>query len=335
MDATIPRAVTGLLLFAVLLAPALRAAAEPRCLDDTQVCLEVREEGRAISFVAVNREAAPQTVRIVLSERHNLLPLSSLPFRAVLQPGEQKVVGVLAVGRADQPTHYEMRWGAALGDARARHAADALYRMPFGGREPRALTPAPPARPGHEDFASHALDFALPWGTPVLAARGGRVVRVEEIRAHGARRAGAPGRAVCVDVLHADGTVASYANLRPGTVEVGRTVATGERIGVSDDGSASGGRSLRFAVWKREADLSARGIAIRFHDGSPQGAAPRASVVYAPGGPSLEATEPVSLPASRRHETLSRVKRLADGSCACGNGAVIHVDLPCEQVCGY
>lgn len=326
------RAATTLLLFASLLAPG-HGAAEPRCLDDAQVCLEVRKEGRAISFVVVNREAAPQTVRIVVSERHNLLPLSPLPFRAVLEPGEQKVVGVLAVGRTDQPTHYEMRWGAALGDARARHAADARYRMPFGGKEPRVLTPAPAARPGQEDFASHALDFALPFGTPVLAARRGRVVRIEEIRADGALRS-APGRALRVDVLHADGTVASYANLRLASVEVGDTVATGERIGASHDGAAGGARPLRVAVWKREADLSARGIAIRIDDGSPQGAAPRAGVAYAPGGHSPEIPEPVSLPASR-HEKPSRAKRLADGACACGNGAVIHVDLPCEQVCGY
>jgi hypothetical protein len=335
LDAIGSRAATALLLFASLLAPGLRAAAEPRCLDEAQVCLEVREEGRTISFRVENREAAPHTVRIVVSERHNLLPLSPLPFRAVLEPGEQKVVGVLAVGRADQPTHYEMRWGAALGDARARHAVDARYRMPFGGKEPRALTPAPAARPGHEDFASHALDFALPFGTPVLAARRGRVVRIEEIRADGALRTGAPGRAVRVDVLHDDGTVASYANLRPAGVEVGDTVATGERIGASDDGAAGGGRPLRVAVWKREADLSARGIAIRFDDGSPQGAAPRAGVAYAPGGHSPEIPEPVPLPAARRHHTLSRAKRLADGACACGNGAMIHVDLPCEQVCGY
>jgi murein DD-endopeptidase MepM/ murein hydrolase activator NlpD len=315
----------------------LRAAAEARCLDDARVCLEVREEARAISFVVENQEASPQTVRIVIGERHNLLPAGALPFRAVLAPGEREVVGVLAVRDVNAPRHYTMRWDAALGDARARHAADALYRMPFGGKEPRAVAPAALSA---DESASHALEFRLPWDTPVLAARGGRVVRVAEVRAQHARR-GPTGGAMRVDVLHADGTLGSYENLRAGALAVGTAVATGDRIGVSGDGAAGGGQPLRFAVWKREGDLSATGIAIRFHDGSPRGFTPRANAAYAPACASSGSgcaadelpPEPESAPA-RRAASSSRMLRRADGACACANGAVIHVDLPCDQVCG-
>src|SRR5262249_37710766 len=150
--------------------------------------------------------------------------------------------------------------------------------------------------------------------------RSGRVIRVDE--AGPALRAGS-GAQNRIDVLHADGTVATYANLRPGArVEVGQAVATGQPLGSSGD--AGSGAPLRLGVWKREADLSATGVAIRFHDGSAHGFVPQMGVAYAPAcrasgsgcAPGEAPPEPESRPAHRR-ETPSRAVRRDDGACAC------------------
>jgi murein DD-endopeptidase MepM/ murein hydrolase activator NlpD len=168
--------IRALLALTALTALAAPAFAEPLCLDDAQVCLEAQDEGARIRFVAVNREPAPYSLRVMPGERSNLDPVTPLPFRAVLEPGEERAVGELRVRDAKQPTRYELRWNAAPGDLRARHDDTVRYRMPFGGREPRGL-----ARAGRG--AAAGFEFAMPWGTPVLAARPGRVVGLAD--AHG------------------------------------------------------------------------------------------------------------------------------------------------------
>jgi murein DD-endopeptidase MepM/ murein hydrolase activator NlpD len=167
------------------------------------------------------------------------------------------------------------------------------------------------------------------------------VVRVVDGHTQSGLRADLYDQANLVEVLHADGTLATYAHLRRGAqVEVGQQVATGERIGFSGDSGYAGGPHLHFMVWKREADLSATGVPVRFHDGSAQGFVPRVGAAYAPAcQPSGQGCAPDERPPAaealpaRRDEPRPRAQRRADGACACANGALIHVDLPCDQVC--
>ena len=97
-------------LVAGLEAPPLYA--EPECLDDVDVCLEVKD-GAIVRFVASNRTAAPHSLRISLQQLSNLRPIGTTPFRAVLEPGEQRVVGSLASENPELGTHYRFEWGAA------------------------------------------------------------------------------------------------------------------------------------------------------------------------------------------------------------------------------
>jgi murein DD-endopeptidase MepM/ murein hydrolase activator NlpD len=327
-------------LLAGLIAASHAARAEPRCLDTAKVCLEARETPAGVSFVVANHEAAPYSARIVITERENLEPRSPLPFRAVLEPGEERPLGLLAVRDAAKPTRYAMRWSAALGVSTARHDASVRYRMPFGGGEARRLSQGDGGA-SHRGPAIHSLDFEMPWGTPVLAARGGRVVTVVDGLSAGGLRRDLYDQANRVEILHVDGTLATYAHLRQGAaVKVGQQVATGDLLGYSGDTGYSSGPHLHFMVWKREADLSWTSLPVRFFDGTPQGMVPAQGVAYAPAcastgagcapGETPPAPEPVP---AKRADAGARGLRRTDGACVCGNGAVIYVDLPCEQVC--
>jgi murein DD-endopeptidase MepM/ murein hydrolase activator NlpD len=215
--------------------------------------------------------------------------------------------------------------------------------MPFGGKQARSLAQGPGGA-SHRDGSQHAYDFAMPWGTPVLAARAGRVVRVVDGHGPGALRASLADEANLVEVLHADGTLASYAHLRRGAVvQVGQQLATGETLGFSGASGYASGPHLHFAVWRRQADLSAQSLPLRFYDGSAQGFEPVPGVAYAPAcsasgtGCAPGELPPVSeaQPPARRDAPSARGLRRDDGACVCPNGAVIHVEgLRCALVCG-
>ncbi len=326
--------------FVLLLAGSARA--ERQCLDDADVCLEILENGAHVTLQASNRTHAHYTFRVQIKQLRNLKSLSALPLRTVLRPGDEKVIGALTPIRRDRPTSFETSWGAALGSSLARHDDRWRYRMPFSGTKHQVLSQGIGGRFSHTGAAKYSFDFGMPWGTPVVAARAGRVVSVRDGNiASGARKVFYD-KANAVEVLHADGTIASYAHLRHGAVvEVGQTVATGQLIGLSGDTGFSTGPHLHFMVWRRLAGLGWKSVSVRFHDGSEQGFVPARGLACAPacstaglGCAEGEAAPPSeSWPASPAAPSRASTRR-QDGACVCGNGAILHVDLPCSLVCG-
>jgi murein DD-endopeptidase MepM/ murein hydrolase activator NlpD len=81
---------------------------------------------------------------------------------------------------------------------------------------------------GHPRYAldQYAYDFVMPIGTPIVAARDGEVILVEERFANGTRT---PGQGNGIYVRHADGTIAMYWHLTTNgaLVEVGDRVEQG------------------------------------------------------------------------------------------------------------
>lgn len=103
----------------------------------------------------------------------------------------------------------------------------------------------------HDAENRHALDFAVPVGTPVLAARGGVVMQAQGgFRGHGLDRTRDAGRANYIRILHDDGSMGLYAHLAEGgvLVDIGQRVETGQRIGLSGNTGYSTAPHLHFAV---------------------------------------------------------------------------------------
>ena len=103
----------------------------------------------------------------------------------------------------------------------------------------------------HDAENRHALDFAVPVGTTVLAARGGVVMQAQGgFRGHGLDRTRDAGRANYIRILHDDGSMGLYAHLAEGgvLVDIGQRVETGQRIGLSGNTGYSTAPHLHFAV---------------------------------------------------------------------------------------
>ena len=128
----------------------------------------------------------------------------------------------------------------------------------------------------HVGRDEYALDFAMPEGTPILAARRGTVARVVDgfkrcclpvERAHETNQ---------VIVLHPNGTFASYAHLRPGIpVKEGQSIRARELLGYSGSTGYAAMPHLHFGVSIRDATNQPRTIPIRFRNGTPEGYLPK------------------------------------------------------------
>lgn len=105
-------------------------------------------------------------------------------------------------------------------------------------------------RPGkHWSCGYHTgVDFAVPTGTPIFAAKDGKVLEAKTKVTWG----GSYGTAIVID--HGDGFRAIYAHLSKLEVKVGQQVTKGQQIGLSGNTGNSTGPHLHFEVrvspWK-------------------------------------------------------------------------------------
>ena len=161
-------------------------------------------------------------------------------------------------------------WAASAG-------AETLYRLPWADGLSFVFTQVPGSRiTTHFTKATlHAVDIAMPEGSPVVAARGGVVEAVE------ARHGASPDEEPLtydgnfVRVRHADGTAAIYAHLqyRSLAVAAGERVESGQLLGHSGATGDVEKPHLHFAVvrtqmnsagWREEVSLP-----VKFYIGTP------------------------------------------------------------------
>ena len=225
--------------------------------------LEVLDQGHGPEAWAENLLAGP--VEVVL--RANGKPADAapaLPARATIPAGGRVLVS--RIGRTDAALALDV----VPGHPGAR-PVDVEYGWPLGTR---ALGIGQGWGGGfsHRDAENHhAVDFAAPEGTPVLAARDGVVMQVESrFGAGGLRSDGDTRHANFVRVLHGDGTMALYAHLaRDGVhVRAGERVRRGQRIATSGNTGYSAGPHLHFVV---QANRGLRLVSLPFRMFGPGG----------------------------------------------------------------
>lgn len=100
------------------------------------------------------------------------------------------------------------------------------------------------------------VDFGAAWGSPVLAAAGGRVTFAGTHGGHGNY----------IQVLHHPGLMTAYAHLSRFAVKPGATVAQGQVIGYVGSTGLSTGPHLHYEVWLNGAPVNP--VAVKFLGGT-------------------------------------------------------------------
>ena len=222
-------------------------------------------DGRAI--VARNEYHAPLLVEIELTGVRRAAD-GTAPRAVVLIPPLTELVVTTVQGAAPGVTPaFGYRAAYSLGDPLARHDDAVRYRLPFADGLRFFVSQAPGGRAQTHDTpdTADAIDFAMPPGMPVVAARGGIVMQV--VQHYGVGRADPAyiDRANLVRILHDDGTWADYAHLQRASVRVkpGQRVATGDALALSGNSGYTFGPHLHFAV-KRNRNGEIVSVPVRF-----------------------------------------------------------------------
>ncbi|WP_257385410.1 peptidoglycan DD-metalloendopeptidase family protein [Tahibacter caeni] len=234
--------------------------------------VQLRVEGRDSQRQArvFNYFAGPAQIELSVGDVHNIATDPPLPLTVVLQAREERVVASLQQTDRAQPAGFELALRAIPGSPDARHE-DVEYRWPLAGHPARIHQGFDGAFSHTSEESRYAIDAAADEGTPVVAARDGVVMEVQDdYYGAGLDKEKFATRANVVRVLHRDGSMAVYAHLRPESVGVqpGKYVYAGQKLGESGNTGYSTGPHLHFCV---QVNRGMRLVSVPFRMRGPDG----------------------------------------------------------------
>lgn len=154
---------------------------------------------------------------------------------------------------AQKPSSFEYAYSYQNGSVKAKHDDSVIYHLPYESGKTFYVGQSCDTDGTHKGDANrYAIDFIMPVGTPIYAARGGVVVDYYHLSNSGGISSLHLDKGNFIDIRHSDGTIANYHHLRLMGVKVekGQLVKKGELIGRSGDTGFSTGPHLHFAVTK-------------------------------------------------------------------------------------
>jgi len=159
---------------------------------------------------------------------------------------------------------YSYQW--IMGNMDAKHDDSYRYRLPYALNETYRVSQGYNGTQTHKGRSKYAIDFAMPEGSSVHAARDGVVVKVKSDSNRGGYDKKFAQFGNFVTIAHIDGTMATYYHLKQGgvVVSVGEQVSRGQKIGYSGNTGYSSGPHLHFAVFKAKNSAMTQTIAVVF-----------------------------------------------------------------------
>lgn len=228
---------------------------------DSQVHLQATPHAGGVHFSVYNELYAPVEVELRLERLGNARDAGPRVVRRVVGPRATVALTSVTALQPGKPVTYREKLRTAIGDPAQRPQA---YRYPLPWRGgPFRLTQGPNGRFSHfGPKGRYAMDIAMPEGTPIIAARPGVVVKVENLQSgRGTQPSGN-----FVRILHSDGTMGVYLHLMRSSVVVreGQQVAYGTLLARSGNTGRSTAPHLHFVV-QRNVGLAVESIPYQFN----------------------------------------------------------------------
>lgn len=235
---------------------------------DPKPMVSMRKLGleREPEYSFINNIWGPVELELELYDAQNVNSEPALPARLVLAGQTEKTLLKIKAADPGESFSFRLAYRQMIGPPLDQLPAEVDYYPPF----PLGLSF--PISQGFDDDTTHkeppnqfAVDIVMPVGTPILAARAGRVMEMEDDFHGAAQLERYLARSNHVRILHDDGTMAVYAHLQPNSLRVrqGARVSRGQWIANSGNTGYSNGPHLHFVI-QLNAGMSLESVPFRF-----------------------------------------------------------------------
>ena len=209
-----------------------------------------RGNGSGVELIAQNPTLADITVVMEVTGS-NIKTSPQVPLTVVVPAKSKDFVIVKVIPKSvGKQWRYKYDYQAGVGNANAKHDDTFVYRLPYSTGKSYKVSQSFGGNFSHQKGVHYCVDFSMPEGAPIVAARGGKVVGVKFDSNVGGNDTNYKKLANYVYIQHADKTLGVYLHLMPNgvTVQPGQVVRTGQLIGKAGNTGYSDGPHLHFGV---------------------------------------------------------------------------------------
>ncbi len=233
----------------ILMSVSQTVQAKMYCNDDTPLCIEDTIKNYKIDVYAINKAYRSITGTMNITSE-NVTTKVRFPLEFHLK-GKQKKHLFTAIIKYNKKWSFYYTYNYVECNTKAIHDTHYLYRLPYPKGRAYDIAQSCNGKVSHFGKQQYAMDFVMPVGTPLHAAREGIVIYVKEDSKKGGPSKEFYNDANYIAIEHPDGTYAEYVHLKykGAVVKPGQKVKQGDLIGYSGNTGYTHGPHLHFAVF--------------------------------------------------------------------------------------
>lgn len=302
----------GLAAFCFFLAGHVRSeeAAGKGNTRETLIRISTDKEGGSTRLFVENVQSADVTVTFEM-DLVNLDSSVTFPYTTTLAPKSKVQLFTLSPHDKSRGWSWTYTYYSTFGSTSAEHDDTCIYTLPYSPGKAFRVSQGFNGEYSHFGADQYAVDWRMPLGTRVHAARSGVVVGVKNDSNIGGGDSKYDWDANYILIKHADGTLGQYVHLQKGgaVVKVGQHVEAGDFIGLSGNTGHSTGPHLHFSVFKAKDGKHRVTLPIRYRTSDNLGA-------YLEEGHSYKAANSAMLAEAAREKNtpLANISQSSAGS---------------------
>jgi murein DD-endopeptidase MepM/ murein hydrolase activator NlpD len=233
--------------------------------DTRAVKLTAKREGDVTHFYVENNEYSDITMTFEV-KLVNLKGSNPFPYTATFPPRQVTEAFGLTPLTPGEKWEYSYTNYYKLGSNCAKHDDSYEYELPYAAGCRFKVTQGYNGKYSHKGSNQYAIDWDMPEGTLVHAARSGVVVRAKDDSNKGGGSMDYDRYNNYVLIRHDDGTMGHYCHLQHNgcLVKPGQRVLAGEPIAHSGNTGFSSGPHLHFCVFKTKNGRERVSLPVKF-----------------------------------------------------------------------
>jgi len=247
------------------------SAAKANCIDVPLLTVDTKEEGDGVILFIPQPLVLDATITSHLTLENLASPMGqdfTIDLHQYTDRSRPFVFERVKVIDPAKGYKYNVDYKYRVGNLNGRPDMTYIYQLPYRPGEVHMVTQSYFGDFSHQRGTDeeYAVDFDMPIGTPVLAARDGIVVEVVTASDQGGAEAKYKKCRNEVAIRHADGSYAVYAHLshNGSVVRVGDRVAAGDLIAYSGATGFCSGPHLHFCLFVSTSGTSCKSFPVIF-----------------------------------------------------------------------
>lgn len=244
----------------ILLFDISNSQAKETCFQNNLYCVDTVTTDDITAIYVKSNQTYDITVTLKFTTFENVEADIDLPFIETIEPNSK--VNILNLHILDKTKKWSYRYLAlgVKGSIDAEPDYDHIYSLPYESGQTFKVSQGFNGKFSHNGEQIYAVDWSMPIGTPIYAARDGVVAAIESRNTIGGPDKKLGDKANYIYIKHSDDTLGAYLHLKQNGVRVklGQKVKAGDFIGLSGNTGWTGGPHLHFWVYKVKDDGTMR-----------------------------------------------------------------------------